>query len=103
MALSDLRRLSYQVSTVLVDVEKGEGFTSESKKTLEKVIHDLKVMDQQTLGVSANVEHVPEGEVLMCIRMLKTHEAKWAANCALVMEKLLANAKTVDRRIKERN
>lgn len=103
MALSDLKRLSYEISGVLVDCEKGDGFNSTCKKTLEKVMHDLKVLDNQTHSVATGLEHVAEGEVLMYLKFLRSHNSTWSTGCANAMEKLWNNIHKVDKKLKEKN
>lgn len=102
MALSDLRRISYVISGVLVDCEKGSGFNGDCKKALEKVMHDLKILDTQTHSVAVELEHVAEGEVMMYLKFLRAHESTWSNGCANALEKLWKNLKKVDKKLKER-
>ena len=104
MALSELKRISYVVSGILVDVEKGEGFNAKSKADLERVFHDLKVLDQQSTEICFEFESVEQVELERHLKELKARDNDpLAAVSVALLEKLWRNIKKVDKRLVEKS
>ena len=101
MALSDLKRMRYQLVGVLQDVTNGK-LGDEGKATIEQVISELKVMDEQTHSVSHEFEAVDPKEVEWHIKALKAMDTSWSQRCADDFQKLWRNIKKVDKKLKER-
>lgn len=98
MALSDLKRLRYELVGVLHDLIN-DRMPPSGKSTMERVISELKVLDEQTHAVSHEFEAVSHQQIEFHIKALKTLDTQWSHKCAEDLEKLWRNLKKVDRKL----
>ena len=98
MSMTDLKRISYMVSGVLTNIEKGE-VSVDDQKALRRVMEELKVIDAHTNPISKEMRLVTESDVKLYCKSLRSQETAWSIGCAEVIEKLWHNVKLTDKKL----